>query len=122
MSPFTVDEDRMQGKIGEQQLVSLDPHKPPVRPILHMEFPRVVYKHPLEPFRSIEHRNNRHELVETEVVPTEHLSLVVKDKAELEKALKTGWVAEPYVPETPPSPNDSLYARNDAREDARPKR
>ncbi len=115
MSPLAIDEDRMQGKPqpgqDSQVLVSLDPHHPPTKHIPHMDFPRVVYKHPVESFRTIEHRNARHELVEEEVVPTEHLTLVVKDKAELEKAAKQGWVTEPYVPETPPDPKEALYAR-----------
>jgi|SRR5437899_12742806 len=113
MSPFTIDEERMQSKPkpGEDTsiLISLDPHKPPVKSIPHMEFPRIVYKHPREAFTTIEHRNARHEVVEEEVVPTEHLTMSVKDKTELEKALKSGWLKEPYIPETPPAKTESLY-------------
>jgi len=115
MSPFTIDEEKMQGKAkpGEDStiLVSLDPHKPPVISIPHMDFPRVVYKHPLEPFRTIEHRNARHELVEEEIVASEHLTRSVADQKELEKALKEGWTLKPYIPPTLPDPNADLYAK-----------
>jgi|SRR5579864_6229673 len=133
MSPFAIDESRMNG--GPEQLVALDPHKPPVKSVPHQEFPRTVYKHPLKPFHTIEHRNARHELVEEEIVPTEHLTEVVvcanhraaidqaaadrkaspvilgcaECKAALEKALAEGWVLEPYVPSAPPRPIESLY-------------
>ncbi len=115
MCPLTIDEDRMQSKPIPGQdtsiVLSLDPHHPPTKVIPHLEFPKVVYKHPLEPFRTIEHRNARHELVEEEVVATEHLTMKVENKAELEKALKAGWVLEPYIPQTPPDPTESLYER-----------
>lgn len=107
--PFTVDEDRMQNKTGENPILSLDPHKPPVKEIPHMEFPKVVYKHPKEPFMTIEHRNARHELVEEEVVPTEHLTLKVENKAELEKALKQGWVLKPFIPPPLPDKKANIY-------------
>jgi hypothetical protein len=122
MSPFTIDEAKMQGKPEPGQdsevLVSLDPHKPPVKAIPHMDFPRVVYKHPREPFKTIEHRNARHELVEEEVIPTEHLTMRVDDKRALEKALKEGWVMEPYIQETPPDKNADLYGRTEAAKTA----
>lgn len=109
MCPFAVDERKLSSKPGEQALVSMDLHRPPVVSIPHMDFPRIVYKHPKEPFRTIEHRNARHELVEEEIVATEHLTLTVADKEELKAALAEGWVKDPYLPQTPPSKNDSLY-------------
>ncbi|HZW05389.1 MAG TPA: hypothetical protein VFF58_00645 [Candidatus Nitrosotalea sp.] len=113
MCPFAVDEDRMQSKVVPGQdappLLSLDPHKPPTKSIPHMEFPRVVYKHPLEPFTTIEHRNARHELVEEEVVATTHLTRTVADKKELELALKEGWVLAPYIAPPLPDRRAGLY-------------
>lgn len=106
--PFTVDEAKLQGK-EESKLLTLDPAKPPVIAIPHQQFPRVVYKHPSEKFTTIEHRNTRHEVVEEEVVATEHLTLLVADQDELDKALGNGWVLEPYIPETPPARNAHLY-------------
>lgn len=121
MCPFTIDEAKMQGKTkpGEDStiLVSLDPHKPPVVPIPHMDFPRVVYQHPLEPFKTIEHRNARHELVDEEIVVAEHLTRIVADKKELEKAIKEGWVLEPYIPPPLPDPNAGLYGKREAKPD-----
>lgn len=111
--PLTIDEDRMQGKPVPGQdtsiLLSLDPHKPPTKFIPHADFPRVVYKHPLEPFITIEHRNAKHELVLEEIVPAEHITLRVNDKAELKKAIDDGWVMEPFIPEAPPDRNAHLY-------------
>jgi hypothetical protein len=98
-----------------------------VKSIPHCEFPCVVYLHPNEPFRIIEHRNADMELVHTERVPTEHLSRQVACEkhlqklepgpceacnAELEKALADGWVKQPYIPEAPPDPLAKLYAKS----------
>lgn len=110
MCPFAIDEAKMQQGSAEQ-ILSLDPAKPPVKSIPHMEFPRVVYKHPREPFLTIEHRNAKHELVELETVPAEHLTRVVADKAELDRALDEGWVKEPYLAKAPPDPNAHVYDR-----------
>lgn len=130
--PYAVDESRLRDTIpgqanpsGETVLVRLDPHKPPVKPIPHMEFPRVVYKHPNEPFTTTEHRNARHELVDEEIIPSEHLSKVVACEAHLQsagvqgicrdcqkalkEALEEGWVLEPYKQETPPDRKAGLY-------------
>jgi len=130
MCPLAIDQDKMQqGSLN--QVLSLDPAKPPTKPIPHMEFPRVVYKHPVEPFVTIEHRNAKFEVVGEEVVPTEHLTRVIpsevhmreahptgtvtgacsKYSAELKEALAEGWVTEPYVPEAPPDPREKLYAQ-----------
>lgn len=111
--PFAIDEDKMQSKPtpgqDSQVLVALDPHHPPVKSIPHLEFPRAVYKHPLEPFTTIEHRNARHELVEEEIIPTEHLTRVVADEKELKAAVADGWELKPYVPKAPPDSKAHLY-------------
>ena len=112
--PYTVDEEKMNPappRPGEpaKKLLSLDPAHPPVKPIPHMEFPRVVYTWPKEPFKLIEHRNANHELVQTERVPAEHLTRLVNDEKELKKAMAEGWVKEPYVAPPPPDPNANLY-------------
>lgn len=74
----------------------------PVKQIPHMEFPRIVYMHPNEPLQTMEHRNDKFELVGTEVVPTEHLAKQVKNEDELIAALAEGWVKEPYIPQAAP--------------------
>lgn len=81
----------------------------PVKQIPHLEFPRVIYRHPNEPYVEIKHKNDRHEIVSTEYVATEHQTKAVRNEAELKAALAQGWVKEPYIPETPPSDNDDLY-------------
>ncbi len=80
----------------------------PVRQIPHLEFPCVVYMHPNEPLQEIEHRNDKFELVGTEVVPTEHLTKVVHNDAELKAATESGWVKEPYIPAVVPK-SPGLY-------------
>jgi hypothetical protein len=97
----------------------------PVKQIPHFEYPRVVYKHPLRPFREIEHRNDNFELVGTEKVPTEHLTQAIACEAHiksggpkdctdckklLESALAEGWLLQPYIPEAPAKPDADLYA------------
>ncbi len=84
MCPFAVDESKLRDTIpgqaqGSQQppVLALDPHKPPVKSIPTLEFPRVVYKHPNKAFKIIEHRNTRHELVDEEYVATEHMTKVI---------------------------------------------
>lgn len=109
MSPLAVDEEKMR------TLEKLDLSKPqgypgglPVKVIPHAEFPRILYKHPKEPFRKIEHRNAQHEVVDVETVPTEHLTRQVSEE-ELTQALKEGWVKEPYIPKPAPDPLAHLY-------------
>jgi len=87
----------------------------PVKQIPHMEFPRVVYLHPTEPLREIKHRNDRFELVGTEVVPTEHLTKIVNNEDELRAALAEGFVKEPYLPKPAPAETENIYARKPAR-------
>ena len=81
----------------------------PVKQIPHLEYPKVVYMHPNEPFQEIEHRNDRFEVVSTDYVPTEHLTKAVQNESELKAALAAGWVTEPYIPQAAPTKHDSLY-------------
>lgn len=135
MSPFAIDNEKMS-PTSQTRVLSLDPAKPPTKPIPHMEFPRVVYKHPNEPFLVVEHRNTKHELVEEEIVPAEHLSKLVmcreheieleqaakqvparevliiacrKCEAALKEALAESWVLKPYMPEAVPDKRAALY-------------
>ena len=80
----------------------------PVKQIPHMEFPRVIYLHPNEPFEEIQHKNERHEIVSTDLLPTQHLSKLVQNEAELKAAMEEGWVKEPYIPVAPPK-SPGLY-------------
>lgn len=82
----------------------------PVKQIPHMEFPRVLYLHPNEPYVEIKHKNDRHEIVSTELVPTEHKTRLVNNEAELKALLAQGWVKEPYIPQPAPDENVDLYA------------
>ena len=112
--PFAIDEEKMvtdplQAKPGAQPLVQLDPAKPPVKVIPHLEFPRIVYKHPKEPFYKVEHRNAQREVVDVEFRPAEHKTLKVNDAKELAAALKEGWVKEPYIAPEAKDPNSDLY-------------
>ena len=107
--PFTVDEDALKDKPGKPAIISMDPAKPPVKPIPFSEYPRVVYKHPTEPYRVVIHRNTQHEIVEEEHIPSEHLCRMVNDAKELSAALKEGWVKEPYIAPALPDPNANLY-------------
>ena len=129
--PQTVDEQRLQGKafvrngVEVRPLLEMKNNEPPTVPIPHYEFPRVLYKHPNEPFMEVEHRNDKFELVGTEMVPTEHLTKVVACRehevtgvarcSECEAALKTalaqGWVKDPYLPKPMPDPKAHLYER-----------
>lgn len=109
--PFTIDEEKFKKQNSFD--VSAPQNSPtgiPVRQIPVIEFPRVVYKHPAEPFRTVQHRNAKHEVVHEEHLPAEHLTKAVNDSKELAAALKDGWVKEPYIPQAPPDPNDHLYA------------
>lgn len=81
----------------------------PVKQIPHLEFPRVIYMHPNEPYQEIEHRNDKFEVVSTDTVPTEHLTKIVNNEAELQTALDEGWVKEPYVPKPVTAKTAGLY-------------
>ena len=109
--PFAVDEAKLDSK--KRYDVSAPPNSPaglPMKQIPHMEYPRVVYKHPAEPWKKIEHRNAQHEVVDVETIPAEHLTLMVNDEKELAKAMKAGWKKEPYVPVPQVDPNANLYS------------
>lgn len=98
--PFEVDTEAMEkAKI-------LDITKPPLRQIPHMEFPKVIYKHPKEKIQTVRVRDERGNVVEEYKEPTTHIAKKVNNKAELDKALKEGWVREPYVPADLP---DEMY-------------
>jgi hypothetical protein len=80
-----------------------------VKEIPFLEFPKVVYMHPNEPVRKILHRNLNHEIVEEELIPTEHMAKAVNDESELKAALESGWVERPYIPAAIEKPDDGLY-------------
>ena len=110
--PQTIDEE----KFASQE--TLDLSKPqgtaqglPVKQIPHREYPKCVYKHPVEPYKEVLHRNVNHEVVHRELVATEHLVHVCANADEHKKKLKEGWVATPYIPVAPPDPSEQLYTK-----------
>ena len=125
--PYTIDEEAVKKQITlnvmrPQETVALQPDGSlrqgwagtvggglPVKQIPHMEFPRVVYMHPNDPFQEIEHRNDKFEVVSTDLVPTEHLTKIVNNEAELKAALEDGYVKEPYIPQPAPRKSEGLY-------------
>ena len=114
--PFAIDESKFRDQVSYD--VSQRDTPPgaqgkgiPVMQIPHLEYPRVIYMHPVEPFKTIVHRNNRHEVVHEEIVPAEHLTKIVQDAKELAQALKDGWVKEPYIAPPLPDPNAHLYQK-----------
>lgn len=123
--PFEINEEAFRKateiNLGNPQEVVVDPLPAnwsgtklrglPVRQIPFLEFPRVVYMHPNEPFRTVEHRNADQELVHREQVATEHLSKTVATEEELKAALEEGWVKEPYIPTPPPKKDVGLYGK-----------
>lgn len=92
----------------------------PVKQIPHMEFPLVLYKHPKKAFREIVHRNDRFEVVSTDLVPTEHLTKHVHNETELKEALAKGWRKEPYIPQAPPRDEDDIYGEDAVEPDPLP--
>jgi hypothetical protein len=125
--PFTIDEEAAKKQFElnisrEQEVVQREPSGSlrqgwmrtasgglPVKQIPHMEFPRVVYLHPNRPFQEIEHRNTNHELVHKELCPTEHMTKIVNNEAELKAALADGWQTKPYIPAAPEKKDPDLY-------------
>ncbi len=110
--PTTIDEEKFAGQ------ETLDLSKPqgtaqglPVKQIPHQEYPKCAYKHPVEPYREVLHRNTQHEVVERELVATEHLVHICHTEQEFKKKLSEGWVAKPYIPQAPPDPTESLYRK-----------
>lgn len=112
--PQTVDFEKMKTQMTFD--VSAPTNSPtgiPMKQIPVIEFPRVVYKHPTEPFRTVIHRNAKHEVVQEEIVPSEHLTMTVLDADALKAATKAGWVTKPYLPQTPPDPDANLYSQGE---------
>jgi hypothetical protein len=108
--PFAIDE----AKFAKQDTLDMSApqgtaHGLPVMSIPHMEYPRCIYKHPAEPFRKVLHRNAMREIVQTEMLPTEHLTCAVQNEEELDAKLAEGWVLEPYIPKAPQDPDAKLY-------------
>lgn len=85
----------------------------PVKQIPHLEYPRVVYKHPKKAHMEIQHRNDRFEIVGTEVVPTAHKTKIVNNESELNEALAKGWRKEPYIPAPPQKVDEGIYEDDD---------
>lgn len=111
--PFAVDEERMVTQTALD--MSRPPNTPqglPLKNIPFNEFPRVLYKHPVKPFKKVEHRNTKHEVVHTEYEATEHLTCAVHNREEMARKLKEGWVKEPYIQQAPPDPDAALYEAN----------
>lgn len=118
--PFAIDEERFE----KQE--TLDLSKPqgmagalPVKQIPHQEYPRVIYLHPVEPYRELVHRNVNHEIVHRELVATEHRTHVVQNEDELKKMLKQGWQKTPYIPVAAPDSDDHLYRKGSDAQGAR---
>ncbi len=108
--PFAIDEKRFREQTTFD--VSAAPNSPtgiPMKQIPHMDFPRCMYKHPLEPFRTIIHRNAQHEIVDQEVVANEHKVMLVKDEAEMKSAMAEGWKKEAYIPADVKTQEDDIY-------------
>jgi hypothetical protein len=110
--PLVIDEEKLA------KMTVLDLSKPqgfagglPVKGIPHYEYPRCVYRHPVEPYREVVHRNANHEVVHRELVATEHQVHVCQNEQEFKKKLKEGWVADPYIAQAPPDPTEHLYRK-----------
>ncbi len=108
--PLTIDEEKLSKmQTLDMSLPQGSPHGIPVKAIPHLEYPRCVYKHPVETFREVIHRNVNHEVVHRELVPTEHRVHVCHSKAEYDKKISEGWTDKPYIPQAPPDETDALY-------------
>lgn len=111
----------MPTAIDEEKLATmkvLDMSKPqgyaqglPVKHIPHQEYPRCVYRHPVQAYREVLHRNVNHEIVDRELVATEHLVHVCHSEQEHKQKLSEGWFEEPYIPQAPPNPTEHLYTK-----------
>lgn len=108
--PFAIDEEKFKDRLS---LDMSQPHNPatgiPVKQIPILEYPRLVYKHPSEPFKTVLHRNAKHEIVHEEIVPTEHIYKRIENQKELAIALKEGWVEKPYIAPPLPDADAHLY-------------
>ncbi len=108
--PTAIDEE----KFSKQETLDLSKpqgtvHGIPVKQIPHRDYPRCVYRHPVQPYREVLHRNVNHEIVERELVATEHLVHVCHTEEEFKKKRSEGWVIKPYIPQAPPDPTEDLY-------------
>lgn len=77
--PFEIDSEALDSP----NLKVLDIQHPPTKSIPHMEFPRMIYLHPVDKTK-------------------EHRTKIVHSKTELEAATKQGWKLAAHVPEAPP--------------------
>jgi len=114
--PFAIDEEKFRKQATFD--VSAPPNSAtgiPVKQIPFLEYPRCLYKHPNEPFRTIIHRNAQHEIVEQEIVQTEHISKIVNSEEEMKAVLADGWVKEAYIPKDLPKVEDGLYTPKAAK-------
>lgn len=84
----------------------------PHKDIPHMEFPRAVHLHPKKPFVKRLLPVDGHGNKEWQWVANQAQTKVVKDKDELELALKQGWKIKHYVVPPPPveAPEDDAPA------------
>lgn len=110
--PLRIDDESLQDQ------VTLDLSKPqgtpqglPVVQISHQEYPRCVYRHPVEPFFEVQHRNVNHEVVHRELVASEHQVFVCQNEMEFKGKMSQGYKREPYIPQAPPDPTEHLYRR-----------
>lgn len=110
--PTSIDEERFRSQ------ETLDMSKPqgtaqglPVKQIPHQEYPKCAYRHPVTPYREVQHRNVNHEVVHRELVATEHQVHVCLTAQEFREKLSKGWVAEPYIQQAPPDPTEHLYTK-----------
>jgi hypothetical protein len=76
--PFAIDEE----KLNNPSLKVMDINAPPMKSIPMEKFPKMVYLHPKDKTK-------------------EHLTKIVANAADLEKAEKQGWKVKPHVPVEP---------------------
>jgi len=101
--PFEVDTEALdKAKV-------LDISKPPLRQIPHLEYPKVIYLWPKEPFKLVRVKNDRGEVVEEYKEATTHKAMKVENKEEMEKQLSKGWRKEPYLPKEVPDDDYPVY-------------
>jgi len=99
--PRAIDEDAIKAA------TTLQIEKMPTKEIPHQEFPKVVYKHPKQPFRTEIHTiQGREQEVQ---VALEAKTRVVGDKRELKQALDEGYTEQIYVAPATPEPSDAEY-------------
>lgn len=77
--PYAIDQEALDSP----NMKVLDINKPPVKPIPHQLYPKMVYLHPKDKTK-------------------EHRTRIVADQEELEAAQKQGWRETPHIPEAEP--------------------